>query len=314
MLASGGVPEAVVDALRAALPAAEVRPAADPVPLADLAEADAIVAWSLTPEQLAAAPRLRWVQARTAGVEHLPLAELAARGIRLTTFSGVSAPNIAEHVLAMMLAFARRIPTLVRAQERHEWRDTATHREVFELGGQRLLLVGTGAIGREVARRATAFGMDVAGVRRLAGPPPDWLEAVWPVERIDEALATADHVVNSLPNTSATRGLFDAGRFAAMKPGAHFHNVGRGTTVDTAALVEALASGRLAGAGLDVVEPEPLPADSPLWRMGNVLITSHTSGATPRSWERGGPIVLRNARAFDRGEALVNEVDLGAGY
>ncbi len=314
MLASGGVPEAVVDALRAALPTAEVRPADDPIPLADLAEAEAIVAWSLSPEQLAAAPRLLWMQARTAGVEHLPLAEMAARGVRLTSFSGVSAPNIAEHVLAMMLALGRRIPTLVRAQERREWRDIATHREVFELGGERLLLVGTGAIGREVARRATAFGMEVTGVRRLEGPKPEWLDAVFTVERLDEALATADHVVNSLPNTRATRGLFDAGRFAAMKPGAYFHNVGRGSTVDTAALVEALASGHLAGAGLDVVDPEPLPADSPLWGMENVLLTSHTSGATPRSWERGGPIVLRNARAFDRGEALVNEVDLGAEY
>jgi len=131
---------------------------------------------------------------------------------------------------------------------------------------------------------------------------------------LDEALGQADHVAISLPLTESTRGLFDAGRFAAVKPGAYLYNVGRGATVETAALVAALESGRLAGAGLDVTDPEPLPADSPLWEMPNVLITAHTSGSTPRYWDRGVALLEENIRRYLAGEDLLNVVDVGEGY
>jgi phosphoglycerate dehydrogenase-like enzyme len=312
---AGEAPPEIVERLRTAVPGVEVGLVPDPLAPDSLAEADAAIVWTLPPETLAAAANLRWLQTRGAGVEHLPLAELAARGIVLTNMSGAHAANIAEHLLAMMLAFARRLPQLIRAQERREWRDTVTHREVFELGGQTLVLVGMGAIGSELGRRAAALGLRVIGVRRHGDEPaPAWSDRVFAVDRMDEALAMADHVALSLPLTDETRGLFDAGRFAALKPGAFVYNVGRGGVVDTAALLDALQKGKLGGAGLDVTDPEPLPADSPLWAMDNVIITAHTSGATPRYWERASELLIDNVRRFRAGEPLRNVVDLGVGY
>ncbi len=312
---AGETPPDILERLRAALPDVEIAVVADPLAPGSLAGADAAIVWTLPADRLAEAPDLRWVQARGAGVEHLPLADLAARGIVLTNMSGIHASNIAEHLLAMMLAFARRLPQLVRAQERREWRDTVTHGEVFELGGQTLVIVGIGAIGSELGRRAQALDMRVVGVRRQSGgPAPGWAEQVYPVERLDEALALADHVALAMPSTDETRGLFDAGRFAALKPGAFVYNVGRGGAIDSAALIDALRAGRLGGAGLDVTEPEPLPADSPLWEMDNVLITAHTSGATPRYWERAVERIIDNARRFQAGAPMRHTVDLTAGY
>lgn len=280
-----------------------------------LRAADGIVAWRVPIEMLEAAPRLRWIHAGGAGVNSFELREIAARGITLTNSSGVAAPNIAEHVMAMMLALARRLPRLVHAQAQREWRDHATHGEVAELLGQSLLIVGLGDIGREVATRAAAFGMRISGVRRNAnGAAVPGCERVFGVSSLHDALVEADQVVVTLPETPQTRGLFDAQAFSAMKPAALIYNVGRGTTIDTQALIEALASGHLGGAGLDVTDPEPLPADSPLWTMENVLITSHTSGSTPRYWDRLGPLVADNIGRIQRGEPPRNIVDLDAGY
>jgi len=279
-----------------------------------LAAADALVGWNLDRETLAAAPRLRWMHAAGAGVEQFDLQGLARRAVLLTNSSGVSAPNMAEHVLGMMLALARRFPTLVRAQSRRAWRDLETHREVAELQGQTVLVVGLGAVGRAVAERAAALGMRVLAVRRRQGERPPSVAALFDVGALPEALAEADHVVVALPNTPGTRGLIDAAAFAAMKPGAMIYNVGRGSAIDSAALTEALLSGRLGGAGLDVTDPEPLPADSPLWDKENVLITAHTSGATPRYWERQSALIAENIGRMQRGDPLRNLVDLEAGY
>lgn len=280
----------------------------------DVADAEAIAAWRFDASLLALAPRLRWLQTGGAGVDTLPLAELARRDVTLTNNSGVHAPNIAEHTLAMMLAFARQIPHLVRSQDRRRWRDTETHRAVFELNGQRLLLLGLGDIGLAIAARAAAFNMVIAGVRRRALPVTDLPIEIAPIANLNEQLGAADHVVTSLPLTPTTRGLLGATELAAMKEGAYIYNVGRGPIIDTTALIEALASGHLGGAGLDVVDPEPLPEDSPLWSLENVLITSHTSGASPKYWERGAAILVENARRFGQGEPLINVVDLEAGY
>ncbi|HEX5497934.1 MAG TPA: NAD(P)-dependent oxidoreductase, partial [Thermomicrobiales bacterium] len=205
---AGDAPPEMLERLRTAAPGVAIALVPDPLAPDSLADADAAIVWALPSEALAAAPHVRWVQARGAGVEHLPLAELAGRGIVLTNMSGAHAANIAEHLLAMMLAFARRLPQLMRAQTRREWRDTVTHGEVFELGGQTLVLVGMGAIGAELGRRAAALGMRVIGVRRHdAEPTPEWAERIYPVARLDEALALADHVAVSLPLTAETRGL-----------------------------------------------------------------------------------------------------------
>jgi D-2-hydroxyacid dehydrogenase (NADP+) len=281
----------------------------------EVKDADALIGWELPQHLLEAATRLRWMHAAGAGVERYELARIAARGVMLTNSSGVSAPNMAEHVLGMMIALTRCFPRLLRAQTRREWRDQATHREVGELQGQTVLIVGIGEIGCAVARRAAAFGMRVIGLRRRAGAlPPDGFDYVFGSEDLPAALADADHVVLTLPNTPRSRGLFDAAAFAAMKPGAAIYNVGRGQVIGTTALIAALESGHLGGAGLDVTDPEPLPADSPLWDMENVLITAHTSGATPRYWERQADLIAENIRRIQRGDAPRNLVDLEAGY
>lgn len=283
--------------------------------LGALATATAIVGWEFRAESLAAAPHLRWLHAASAGVDHFDLPALAARGVTVTNSRGVHAPSIAEHVMGMMIALTRRFPRLIHAQTAREWRDWETHREVGELQGETVLLVGMGEIGQEVARRATAFGMPVHGVRRHPGKTqPKGISRVYPIDALDEALADADHVVLMLPDTAATRGLFDGARIAKMKPGAVIYNVGRGTAIDTAALTAALATGRLGGAGLDVTDPEPLPTESPLWAMDNVLITSHTAGATPRYWARLEPLLADNIGRWLRGAPMRNQVDLKAGY
>jgi phosphoglycerate dehydrogenase-like enzyme len=233
----------------------------------------------------------------------------------LTNSSGVSAPNMAEHVLGMMIALTRRFPQSIQAQAGREWRDEATHREVGELLDQTVLVVGIGEVGREVAQRALAFGMRVHGLRRRTeAPPPAGFARVFGIGELPEALADADQVVITLPATPESRGMFDAAAFAAMKPGAMIYNVGRGPVIDTAALIAALESGHLGGAGLDVTDPEPLPEESPLWEMENVLITAHTSGATPRYWKRQSELIAQNIRRIRDGDTPRNLVDLDAGY
>jgi phosphoglycerate dehydrogenase-like enzyme len=282
----------------------------------DVAASEAAVLWDVDPVCLDAPNlRLRWVHAGSAGVEHLPLARLAERGVVVTNNSGIHVPNIPEHLLAMMLAFGRRLPTLIRAQTERHWRDELTHREVFDLQGQTVLLAGMGDIGLGLGERAAALGLRVTGLRRRpAQPAPTFVDRVFGFGEFHAALADADHVAISLPLTPETDSMFDHAAISAMKPGAFLYNVGRGRVVDTAALVDALAAGRLGGAGLDVTEPEPLPPDSPLWAMDNVLITSHTSGASPGNWDRATDLIADNLRRWHAGEPLRNEVDPAAGY
>jgi phosphoglycerate dehydrogenase-like enzyme len=286
-----------------------------PASAADLAVADGVIGWRMTPEMLDMAPHLRWLHAGGAGVEGYDLTGIAARGIMMTNSSGVSAPNMAEHVLGMMIALTRRFPALVRSQAERRWRDADTHREVGELQGQTILIVGVGDIGQEVARRAKAFGMRVHGIRRRDyAAPPGGFERVMGVANLKDALADADHVVVTLPLTPQSRGMFNAAALAAMKPGATIYNVGRGPVIDTDALVAALTTGHLGGAGLDVTDPEPLPEDSPLWALENVLITAHTSGATPRYWSRQEPLIAETIRCIQRGVRPPTVVDVKAGY
>jgi phosphoglycerate dehydrogenase-like enzyme len=279
-----------------------------------LPDAEAVVAWRLAPAEIAAAPKLRWLQTVGAGVEDVIVPELAERGIILTNNSGVHAPNIAEHLLAMMLAFARRLPFQIRGQIAHEWRDEIGRQGVFELTEQTLLVVGLGDIGQALARRARALGMTVIGVRRRGGDPPDGVDKIVGLPDLGDALPHAHHVAVCLPLTAHTRGLFVQDLFARMRPGAFIYNIGRGPIIDTDALVEALSSGHLGGAGLDVTDPEPLPSDSPLWDMESVIITSHTSGATPRYWDRAIAILESNVERFRAGSDLLNVVDLEMGY
>ena len=302
---------------REAMPGVEfLHPAGVGLPAGlDRAQA-ATVSWNGPPvdDVLAAAPRLRWLHQRGAGADRILTPRLVASDVVLTNGSGNHAINIAEHVLGMMLAFARQLPALVLAQREQRWQPPAAA-ALFELSGQTLAVIGAGALGSAVAERAAAFGMRVLGVRRspaAVAPPP--FAAMFALDALDEATRAADHVVITLPLTARTRGLFGAGRIAAMKRGAHLYNVGRGAIVDPEALLAALRSGQLAGAGLDVTEPEPLPAESPLWHEPGVLITAHSSGLTPRSFERYRALLLENLQRFARGDELLNVVDKHEGY
>jgi len=308
-----------LDRLRREVPEADVRVCTTPEALgAALGAADAVIGGPpLTAEEVAVAPRLRWVQATIAGIEGFLIPALRERPIVLTTFSGIAAPSIAEHVLALMLAFARGLPPLLRRQDRRVWDDNhADAPPTFELAGQTLGIVGLGDIGEELARRAHALGMHVLATDRDAGngDTPAYIEALLPSERLPDLLADADHVALSLPLTSATERLIGRDELARMGPSAYLYNVGRGELVDQEALVAALRDGTIAGAGLDVATPEPLPADSPLWALPNVLITGHTAGRTPLYWERGIELLIDNVRRFLAGEELRNTVDTRAGY
>lgn len=283
---------------------------------AEIADATAVIGWHLSADMLARAKRLEWIHNAGAGVEGiLRMPGFRERDITLTNSSGVSAPNMAEHAMAMMLAFARRLPWLQRSQEARAWREDNALAGIFELTGQTVVIVGMGAIGQELARRAHAFDTHVIGVRRhVSDDLPAGVDEEVAIEELNAALARADHVVDTLPATPSTQGFFDATRFASMKPGAYFYNLGRGTTVEQDDLIAALESGHLAGAGLDVTDPEPLPVDSTLWAMENVIITGHTSGRSPRQPERLAALVRENVRRYVAGEDLLNVVDQSHGY
>ncbi|MGI8642775.1 MAG: D-2-hydroxyacid dehydrogenase [Thermomicrobiales bacterium] len=287
----------------------------DPASEAGFGDADAIIGWRLTKEQLANSPRLQWLQTTSAGVERVLTPEMNERGIVITNASGVHSISISEHIMAMMLAFGRGIPLLLKNQQRHVWRDENPREEVFELYQQSLMVVGVGDIGIALGERASGFGMNVIGVRRRMDlPQPGSFSEMIGTDALEARLPDADHVAICLPLTNDTKGLFSARMIDAMKPGAYIYNIGRGPIIDQGALVQALLAGKLGGAGLDVTDPEPLPQDSPLWDMPNVLITAHTSGSSPAYWERASEIVVENIRRWQADEPLNNVIDLQHGY
>jgi phosphoglycerate dehydrogenase-like enzyme len=273
-----------------------------------------IAAGWFPPELLGRAPRLRWVQQWGAGVDWLlRFPEAAEMPFLLTNASGVHAIPISEHIMGMLLMFARGLHGAVRAQSRREWW-RPKHRDVFELAGKTMLLVGVGAIGARTAELAVAHGMRVEGIRRDSQTAVPGIAAMYGPQALRERLVHADIVVLTVPLSRETQGLIGAPELAAMKPSAYLVNIGRGATVDEAALVAALRAGRLAGAGLDVFGEEPLPDTSPLWDMENVIITAHYSGNTPAYDGRAMAIFLDNLRRFQAGEPLRNLVDKHAGY
>ena len=269
----------------------------------------------LTPEFLAAAHQLRWVQSHSAGVDrYLGLADLMQRDeIVLTNMKGVHGPVIAEHVMAMLLSLCRALPDFQRAQDQGRWdRRAGSGQRV--LAGSTLLVVGLGGIGTEVARRAHGFDMHVLATARSPRPAPEFVAELGTGEDLSRFLAEADFVVICLPLTDETRGLFDAARLAELKHDAILVNIGRGPIVDTEALVDALERGALGGACLDVTDPEPLPAGHPLWARGDVIITPHTAATGELTGRRREQLFHENVRRFGAGEPLLNVVDKSAGY
>jgi D-2-hydroxyacid dehydrogenase (NADP+) len=274
--------------------------------------AQALVGRGLTKDLMEKFPDVRWMHAPGAGVDRMLFPELIESDVILTNNSGVHASNIAEHLMAMMLAHARALPELVVHQKQREWK--RAERGVFELGGQTLAIAGLGDIGQALARRAKGLEMRVVGSRRRVDGAMDGVDQVFGPDNWRDMLPEADHVAITLPLTPRTRFLFGEPEFTAMKSTAYIYNIGRGDIIDQDAMITAIRNGEIAGAGLDVTTPEPLPPDSPLWDVPNVLITPHTSGATPHFWERGIEILVDNIRRYRRGEPMRNVVDKREGY
>ena len=281
--------------------------------LAMMAEVDATYGYCSS-DLLKAAPRLRWVQVASAGVERYPLLEMRARGITFTNAKGIYGTPLADHTLALILAFSRQLPFLYRAQQKQVWEN----RQNFpsgELAGQTLLIVGLGGTGLETARRAKGFGLRILATRHHASlAKADFVDEVHSPERLHYLLPEADWVAVCVPLVPATRDLFHDDEFALMKRTAYIVCVTRGKIINTDALLRALKARKIAGAGLDVTDPEPLPPSHPLWTMDNVIITPHASGHSPHADSRMFNLLCENVRRFADGRSLLNVVDLELQY
>ena len=307
-------PQDQLDQVQAILPDRRMLVTSDHAEIEACLDEIEIAAGSFPRDLLLRAPNLRMYQQWGAGADWLlRTPEAAQKSWTLVNASGVHAIPITEHILALILAFARGLNHAVRMQEQHNW-SRAGRGELFELAGSTMLLVGVGAIGERTAQSAHALGMRVLGVRRNPGQPAAGVEAMYAPEQLLEVLPQADFVVLTVPLTQETRGMIGERELRAMKSSAYLVNIGRGGTVQTAALVRALQEGWIAGAGLDVVDPEPLPPESPLWDMENVILTSHYSGLTPHYFERAFAIFIDNLQRYRDGQPLRNVVDKEIGY
>ena len=284
----------------------------------NLRDAEIIFTISLRPEQFAMCKTLRWIHTPTAAVHEFLFPELVNSDVMLTNSTEVHGPVVAEHVIALIFALAKKIPQAAALQKKHEWgKETiwskGTHPK--EISGATLGLIGLGSIGRRVARMASALGMRVLAVREhVEKEKPEGVDAVFSSSQLDEMLRQSDFVVLAAPLTGETTKLIDAKRLAVMKGDCYLINVGRGPQVDEMALAEALRSRRIAGAALDVFEQEPLPADSPLWDIENLLITPHTAGITDKLWTRHYENFSGNLRRYLAKQPLQYVVDKHKGY
>jgi phosphoglycerate dehydrogenase-like enzyme len=265
-----------------------------------------------TPELLRVAPRLRWIQVGSAGIEEYLFPELVESDITLTNAKVIYGTHLADHLMAFILAFNRNLPHLWRCQQEEVW-ESRTNMRAMEMAGETLLVVGLGGTGLAVARRAAAFDMRVMAITRSPKPPTPGVEYIGRPDELQVLLPQADHVAVCCALTPETYHLFGDREFRLMKRTAFIHNVTRGGVIDHDALVSALKVGEIAGAGLDVTEPEPLPPGHPLWQMPNVLITPHASGHSPHSGQRMFELLRENLRRFAAGEPLLNQVDKRVG-
>ncbi len=284
--------------------------------LALIGDADVAFASELRQRHLEASRRLRWIHSPAVGVGGMLFPEMLAAPIVITNSRGVAAGTIAEHVVACVLALFRKLPIAIRSQAAGEWAQDAIAAPppVRLLAGSQVLVVGLGAIGTAVATKMLALGANVSAVRRnVAAHAPAGVR-VHPHDALPETLPLADVVVIAAPHTARTRGLIGRDELTAMRSDAILVNVSRGALVDEAALADALGHGTIAGAALDVFHEEPLPADSPLWRLPNLLITPHTSWIRTDHWDAMTQLFAENLRRFDAALPLLNPVDKQAGY
>ncbi len=297
------------------------------LPASELARAEIMYTYGTLPMPHQA-PRLKWVQLNSAGADHILDHPLFKAGVIFTTASGLHATNIAEYVLASILAWSRHLQIFFSYQRRAEWGkdDHWPHLLPSELRGATLGVVGYGSIGREVGRLACTLGMPVLALKRhpqrrddpgfsFVGDPQGCLPtAFYGPDQLLEMLPLCDYVVLAVPLNAETRHMIGQRELRAMKPTAYLVNIARGAVVDEPALIRALQEGWIAGAGLDVFEQEPLPSDSPLWKMDNVILTPHISGFSPSYAERAMTIFIENLHRYLDSKPLLNRVDAKLGY
>jgi phosphoglycerate dehydrogenase-like enzyme len=312
-LVVGAPPAGAMDGLDTRLPGVRCVPASSATP-ADMAEAEALFVWDFRWHSLDALlpmlPRLRWIQTASAGVDHLIVPTVIERGIALSNAAGVFERPMAEYVLGLVLAHAKGLLQTARAQAERSWQ----YRETLALRGATMVVVGVGRIGREVGLLARAVGMRVIGVRREAGEDRLGLDAVVGVDNLRDVAAEADYLVLTVALTPATRGLIGREVIAALRPSAYVINVARAAVLDLAALADALGTGAIAGAALDVFENEPLPSESPLWTVPNLLVSPHMSADACGWADRVVDVFVANAERYREGRGLVTPIDVARGY
>lgn len=264
---------------------------------------------------------LRWIQILRAGTESCTAhPDLAERAILVTNLQRIFGPQIAEHAIAMMFSLARGLNHFGRLQAEGDWSFSVAdisqrlQQPGWEVGGKTLLVVGLGGIGTEIAALGSGLGMRVIATRNSRREGPDFVEYVGLAHEVHELAGQADVVVSAVPLTTETAGMFDSSFFGAMRPTAVFINIGRGQTVVTDELVEALRAGELSGAGLDVTDPEPLPPGHPLWSMPNVILTPHTAAVSDRVQSRVRALLAENVRRYIAGDRMLSVVDARRGY
>jgi phosphoglycerate dehydrogenase-like enzyme len=283
----------------------------------EIADAEILISWSVRPAQIAAGKKLKWIHSPAAAVDQLICPELVRSDIVLTNARDVHGAVVAEHVIALIFALAKKIPRSAIMQTKHVWGQQILWDElprIREVAGATLGMVGLGSIGRAVVKSAKALGMVAIAVREHPEKGSDGADAVFAPAQVNEVFRQADYVVLAAPVTTSTKAIANARSLALMKPDACLINVGRGALVDETALVSALRERKIGGAALDVFPKEPLPADSPLWDVPNLLITPHTAALTDKLWERHYSLFSENLRRYLGGRPLLAEVDKRKGY
>ncbi len=284
---------------------------------AEILDAEILIAWSIRPEQVSSAKKLRWIHSPAAAVNQLMFPEIVNSDIVITNAREVHGPVVAEHVIALIFALAKKIPQSALLQQKHVWGQQILWDEqprIREVAGATLGMVGLGSIGRAVVKSAKALGMRVMAVREHPEKGSEGADQVVPPAQIDEVFRQSAYIVLAAPVTASTTAVANAERLALMKPGACLINVGRGPLVDEPALIQALRNSKIGGAALDVFPQEPLPADSPLWDVPNLLITPHTAALTDKLWERHYTLFSENLRRYLIGKPKLAVVNKQKGY
>jgi D-2-hydroxyacid dehydrogenase (NADP+) len=306
-----GMSAKLAQEIQASVPSVTIVTGRGPDTAKEIADADAVIG-GIRPELFKTAKKLKWVHVSSAGVEKDLFPELVDSDVVVTNAKNIYGPQIADHAFAFLLALTRKLNQTIPLQGQEEWRQG--REGMFELNGKTAVIIGVGGIGSQIAQRAHGFGMKVIGVDPRDVPPNNEINRVVPPDQLDSVIPLADVVFISAPHTPKSEGMMGAKEFELMKKGSYFIAVSRGKVYNTGGLVKALDEGRIAGAGLDVVDPEPLPKGHPLWKFKNVVITPHTAGGSDNLNARNDALIKENVRRFANGQTLTNVVNKKEGF